>query len=114
MTDIQKLQDDVQLIREQVAILTGSLKQLNEEYRLDLRITPMEKEINKRVEPKTARIARELLPGSLTVQQTAKELGVTPKTIRNYINQGLLDSEMVAGRRMIIKESFETLKNSMI
>lgn len=114
MTDIQKLQEDVQLIREQVAILTGSLKQLNEEYRLDLRITPMEKEIRKRVEPKTARIARELMPGALTIQQTAKELGVSAKTVRNYIRQGLLESELVAGRRMITGESFETLKNSMI
>jgi excisionase family DNA binding protein len=47
----------------------------------------------------------------LTVQETAKALGVTPQTVRTYIKQGRLKANRI-GRPLLIME--ESLKDFVL
>ncbi len=56
------------------------------------------------IEDKLAALKKSEKPENLTVQQTAKLLGVTELTIHNYIKKGFIPASKI-GRRIVIKST---------
>lgn len=54
------------------------------------------------IEDRFTTFLKEKEPENLTVQETAKLLGVTELTIHNYIKKGLIPASKI-GRRIVIK-----------
>lgn len=111
---IDGIKSELRLLRDQVSILTGRLKEIAPErsiIKLDKAdLTPLEKESAFKLEAASVTRAREELPNSLTIKEAAQELGVTTKSIHNYMARGLLDSKKIGGRRMIPQDSLEAFR----
>lgn len=112
---IDGIKSELRLLRDQVSILTGRLREIIPQYGLvtekkDEDLTPLEKETRFMLEPSSVIRAREELPNSLTIKEAAQELGVTTKSIHNYMARGLLESKKIGGRRMIPAESLATFR----
>lgn len=112
------LQENNRQLEDKIEALQKALDKLSERVdKLDFMDSEseslMQQYIEKRiaeVEPKSLKEARRLSPGSMTVKEAAEELGVTVKSIYNYIEKGILQTEKIGRRRMVLRESVDALK----
>jgi excisionase family DNA binding protein len=58
-------------------------------------------------------LGRDGIRRAYSVDETAAIIGVTGRTVQKYINNGLLKSNKIGGRRFIPKESVEAFLSSL-
>lgn len=112
------LQEQTQQLEDRIADMQKALDKLSERVdKLDFMDSEteslMQQYVEKRiaaVEPESLKEARRLSPGSMTVKEAAEELGVSVKSIYNYIERGILQTEKIGRRRMVLRESLDALK----
>jgi len=56
---------------------------------------------------------RDAMRRAYSIDETAAIIGVTGRTVQKYINNGLLKSGKIGGRRFIPRESIEAFLSSL-